>query len=123
MLHSHARKLILLLALAVLYAGPVVACACADQDVSGMPCCPDQHGGSTHVDHLLPHAGGTPCSAVSADFLGTDVVAFDVSAPAAMANPLEQPGWARGPPPPIISVPALPPNKLPLYLTTLRLRN
>jgi len=120
MLSPAARKLVLLLTLAVLYVGPVVACVCPDSTAHTMPCCPDQPACPGHDAPPMHMDAG--CDAAPATLLVSN--APDLGAPVAIANP-SAPAWrVQGPPPP----PILPQDfvrfdRPPIYLTTLRLRN
>jgi len=121
MLSPAARRLVLLLTLAVFYVGPVIACVCADSTAHAMPCCPDQPACPGHGDALPTHMDAG-CDAAPATLLVSS--APDLGAPVAIAN-ATAPAWrAQGPPPP----PILPQDfvrfdRPPIYLTTLRLRN
>jgi hypothetical protein len=115
-----ARKLLLLLTLAVLYGGPVAACVCPDRAMPEMPCCPDQP--QNPCDQLLPpHAFDRVCDPAPAQLLST--YAYDLSAPVAITHWTTAPEWRAQAPPPRGSPLRVVLGQRPIYLTTLRLRN
>ena len=112
------RIVVLLLALAVLYAGPVAACVCADDlPMAEMPCCPDQPADPSGLG--LSAEVAPACASMAASFLTVGEQALPAFVAIAEMPPAQRP---RGPP--LISVRSWtePFTHPPPYLVTRRLR-
>src|SRR5262245_31224538 len=121
-MHRLGRALVLLLAFAILYSGPVAACVCAgDPSMPAMPCCPDQAQHAGQHDLGLPPSLGASCAPAAVSLLPASVQ--DVPPPAAIAAVAPEPWRTRGPPPLPSIAPRSPLGAPPIYLVTLRLRN
>lgn len=119
-MHAFGRIVVLLLALGVLYSGPVAACVCPDDMPPGMPCCPDEPLHSGDHDSAAPGPVAAVCSPTPADLLPAGSI--ELSAPIAILCAAPPPWQTHGPPqafaPPAPEQHPAPP----IYLTTLRLR-
>src|SRR5262245_37602827 len=115
------RQIVLLLVLAVLHAGPVAACICADDaSMPAMPCCPDQGADFGHTDHAVPPSADVACDTVAVSLIPAS--SPDVPAPIGIPS-AEPPARLTHAPPPLRSpLPPAPLGAEPLYLVTLRLR-
>jgi hypothetical protein len=113
--------LVIVVVAAILHAGPVAACVCADQMPPDMPCCPDQPQDTGHSNVGLPHSMNVVCSPVSADLVpaGTQ----DLPAPLALPTSIPPAWMTHGPPLLALRAPPVPHDTPPIYLVTLRLRN
>jgi len=116
-----ARTLVIVVVAAILHAGPVAACVCADQMPPEMPCCPDQPQDTGHFNAGLPHSLDATCSPVATELLS--VGTQDLPAPLALPTSIPGAWMTHGPPPLALRPPPAPHNTPPIYLVTLRLRN
>ena len=116
-----ARTLVIVVVAAILHAGPVAACVCADQMPPDMPCCPDQPQDARHFNAGLPNSMDVACSPVAAELLQSGTQ--DLPAPAALPTSIRRAWITHGPPPLALRPPAVPHDTPPIYLVTLRLRN
>jgi hypothetical protein len=116
-----ARTLVILFVAAILHAGPVAACVCADQMPPDMPCCPDQPQDNGHLNFGLAHSMNVACDPVAAELLQAGTL--EMPAPLALPTSIP-PAWLARPPAPVaFRAPPVPHDTPPIYLTTLRLRN
>ena len=123
MIKRFGQAIVLLLAMSILYSGPVAACVCADEaPAPAMPCCPDDPQSSDHTN--LAHPGfafDAACEPAAADLLPAG--SQDIPAPVVISSGAP-PAWlTHGPPAAPVLVFPEPFDTPPIYLVTLRLRN
>ena len=118
MLSRSYRCLIALIALCVMYAGPVAACVCAMDSMSAMPCCPDQGPDASDCAQPDSQVSGA-CDPIVADALTS--VPFDVTPPLMLVVSFGLSDYFG---PPRVPIPTRQQelNDTPVYLATLRLR-
>jgi len=115
-----ARTLVLVLIAAILHAGPVAACVCANDMPPEMPCCPDEPRDTGVPDFDLPPALDASCNPAPTDLLPAG--AQDIPAPLAIPSSIPATSMAHGPPPLAVRARPAPHDAPPVYLATLRLR-
>jgi len=116
------RSLPLVVLTAVLYAGPVAACFCAeDSSMAAMPCCPEQPAYPDLAQLGVPADVAVACAPAPGKVLL--FASIELPEPAAIAprTPLESTGLDPPRSMPPMSTRAFS-SEPPLYLTTLRLR-
>lgn len=113
------RALLVVAALGILCAGPVAACACADE-MPAMPCCPDDPQPSDRSQQDFQSGINAVCDPVAADTLLPGPL--DFPQPANVTDELSQ-RLTTDPPRPTPLAQPPPYAAPPIYLVTLRLRN
>jgi len=115
-----ARTLVLVLIAAILHAGPVAACVCANDMPPDMPCCPDVPRDTGDPDFGLAPAFDAACNPAPGDLLPAG--AQEIPAPLAIPSSIPPAWMTPGPPPLAFHAPPAPHDAPPIYLATLRLR-